>query len=135
MNILEEVRKEHSKAMCDRIVNYVGTDPRRFARLVEVFLGGPYRVTQRAGWPLSYCVERHPVLIEPHLNRLLNHLKKKGIHDSVKRNTVRLMQFIKIPKALQGKAATICFDFVQDTQEPIAVRCFSMTVLGNIAVD
>lgn len=48
MNIVQEVLKEHSKAMCGRIVKYVGKDRTRFSELVTVFLKGPYRVTQRA---------------------------------------------------------------------------------------
>lgn len=132
MNILSQVKNEHSKAMCNRVVGYVGNDPGRFKELVEVFLKGPYRVTQRAAWPLSCAVETHPELIVPHLQRILKNLDKPGIHDSVKRNTVRLMQYIEIPKSLHGTVANLCFGFVQDSGEPIAVRCFSMTVLDNI---
>ena len=29
MNIVQEVLKEHSKAMCDRVVSYVGRSPER----------------------------------------------------------------------------------------------------------
>jgi hypothetical protein len=96
-------------------------------------LTGPYRITQRAAWPLSYCVESYPALIRPHLNVLLDHLKKPGLHDAVKRNTIRLLQFVEVPKRLQGKTADICFTFLQDKKEPIAIRVFSMTVLANIA--
>lgn len=133
MNIVQEVLKEHSKAMCDRIVKYVGNDRVRFNELVNVFLKGPYRVTQRAGWPLSYCVELHPELINPHLKRIIQNLKSPGLHDSVKRNTVRLMQFIDLPKSLQGAAADACFGFMSNPREPIAVRCFSMTVLAHLS--
>ena len=133
MNILQEVLKEHSKAMCNRVVNYVGGDPDHFEDLVSTFLKGPYRVTQRAGWPLSYCVEAHPELIKPHLKRLIQNLETPGIHVSVKRNTIRFLQFIPIPVKLQGTVAAICFDFLSDPKETIAVKVFSMTVLANIA--
>ena len=133
MNLLAEVQREHSKAVCDRIVRYVGGRPDRFRELIAIFLAGPYRVTQRASWPISCCIEHHPELIQPHLSRLLTYLRRPGLHDAVKRNIVRLMQFIRIPSRLQGKAADVCFRFLQDTSEPTAVRCFSMTVLGNLA--
>ena len=48
MNILQEVIREHSSAMRDRIIRYVGKNPKRFEDLVRTFLGGPNRVTQRA---------------------------------------------------------------------------------------
>src|SRR5882672_1233429 len=98
MNILQELLREHSKAMCNRIVRYVGNNPARFKELVDLFLKGPYRITQRAGWPLSYCA---PHLIKPHLKRLVKNLETPGLSDSVKRNTLRFLQFIPIPTSLQ----------------------------------
>ena len=53
MNLLNEILKEHSKAQILKIVKYVGSDQLRFDELIKLFLNGPYRVTQRAGWPIS----------------------------------------------------------------------------------
>jgi hypothetical protein len=135
MNLIKLILLEHSKATTAKIVDWVGSDPKRFNDLLTIFLSGPYRVTQHATWPLSCCVEHHPKLINPHLKRVIDHLKKPGIHDAVKRNTVRLLQGIKIPKSLQGKVADLCFDYLSSTREPIAIRVFSMTVLANMAKD
>lgn len=133
MDLQKEILKEHSKAQAQKIVKYVGNSTARFKDLVTVFLTGPYRVTQRAAWPLAICVEHHPNLVAPHLTILLKHLDKPGIHDSVKRNTVRLLQHIEIPKRLQGKIADRCFRYLTDNEENIAVRVFSLTVLETIA--
>ena len=135
MNLVKALLKEHSKAQCNRIVEYIGTDKDRFRELVDVFITGNYRINQRAAWPLSYCVEYNPELIKPHLKKLINNLKRADPHNAVKRNTVRLLQFISIPKSIQGVAAQVCFDFLQNRKEAIAVRVFSMTVLANIAKD
>ena len=135
MNLVKALLKEHSKAQCNRIVEYIGTDKDRFEELVNVFITSTFRVTQRAAWPLSYCAEYHPELIKPHLKKLIHNLKRPGLHDAVKRNTVRLLQFISIPKSLQGVTAQVCFDLLQNRKEPIAVRVFAMTVLSNIAKD
>lgn len=132
MDLRSQVLKEHSKANRERITNYVGTNKKRFADLIDVYLAGPYRVTQRAAWPISYCVEEHPELIGPHLKKMLDFLDTPGVHGSVKRNTVRLLQFIDVPKKLQGQVAEICFKFLQDRSEAIAVKAHSLTVLGNL---
>jgi hypothetical protein len=132
-NLLEVILKEHSKKQCDKVVAYIGNSSSRFSELVTLFLEGPYRVTQRSAWPLSCCVERNPTLIKPHLKMILNYSMKPGVHDAVKRNVVRLLQFIEIPKRLQGLTADICFRFFHNKREPIAVRVFSMTVLSNLA--
>jgi hypothetical protein len=133
MDIRREILREHSKAQTNKIVKYVGKSPQRFKALVDVFLTGPYRATQRAAWPLAYCAENFPALVRPHLKAILGHLKKPGIHDAVKRNTVRLLQFIEIPEKYQGQVANICFQYLRDTREPVAIRVFSMTVLADIA--
>lgn len=133
MDLRKEILKEHSKAQAQKIVRYVDASAERFDELVTVFLDGPYRVTQRAAWPLAICVEHHPALVKPHLTKLLKHLKKTDIHDAVKRNTVRLLQHIDIPKKLHGVVADLCFGYLANNQENIAVRVFSMTVLEGIA--
>jgi len=133
LNLRETILKEHSKKQCDKVVAYVGDSASRFSELVNLFLEGPYRVTQRAARPFACCVEKNPKLIKPHLKKILNYSMKPGVHDAVKRNVVRLLQFIEIPKRLQGLTAEICFQFLNNKKEPIAVRVFSMTVLANLA--
>lgn len=135
MNLLKEILKEHSKAQTSKIVKYVGRDQSRFDELIKLFLKGPYRVTQRAGWPISNLVIRHPEFIKPHLRKVLDILSKPGIHDAVKRNITRLLQFITIPKKFQGAVVDICLEYLANPKEAIAVRVFSMTVLTNLAME
>ena len=133
MDLKRELLKAHSVKQTRNIVDYVGDSPGRFKELIAVFLAGPYRVTQRAAWPMSYCVEAHSHLINPHFNVVLSMLTKTGVHDAVKRNVLRLLQFVEIPKRYQGKVVQHCFNFLNDPKEPIAVRVFAMSVLANIA--
>ena len=132
MDLRREIVKEHSKRHPHKVADYIRDNTKRFAELVDVYLAGPYRVTQRSAWPLSICVENHPELIRPHLKKVLDHLTHPNIHDSVKRNTMRLLQFVDIPKRFHGRIATICFDYLQSKTEPVAVKVFSMTVLTHI---
>jgi hypothetical protein len=55
------------------------------------------------------------------------------VHDALKRNAVRILQFADIPRGLQGIVANICFELISSPDESIAVRTFSMTVLAKIA--
>ncbi|GGA85187.1 hypothetical protein [Puia dinghuensis] len=135
MDILEGLKKEHSKKQTDRIVRYIGADKKRFAMLIELFFKGEYRITQRAAWPLSYCVRAHPELIQPYFKPLLDNLGRKDIHIAVVRNTVRLLQDVAIPKKHQGRVMSICFDLIQSPETPIAVKAFSLTILSHLAAD
>jgi len=133
MNLQEMLLAEHSKKQCNKIVQYIGNDKNRFAKLMRFFFRGEYRITQRAAWPLSYCVKQHPSLIRPYFKRLINNLAKKGLHDAITRNTVRLLQDLDIPRAYHGQLMSICFDLVQSNETAVAVKAFSLTILGNFS--
>jgi hypothetical protein len=135
MDLLKLLRAEHSKKQTDRIVAYIGDDKQRFAALINLFFKGEYRITQRAAWPLSYCVRRYPELIAPYYRQLLDNLGRKDIHVAVIRNTVRLLQDVSIPKRWHGRVMSICFDFVSDPETPIAVKAFALTILSNLSRD
>ena len=133
MDLHQLLRSEHSKKQTDRIVRYIGDDAARFAVLMELFFKGEYRITQRAAWPLSYCVRAHPALIDPYFRPLLDNLARKDIHVAVIRNTVRLLQDVDIPKRYHGRVMSTCFDFIQSAETPIAVKAFSLTILANFS--
>jgi hypothetical protein len=135
MQLRDEILKEHSKTQCDLIVNWVGNSQERFNELFNLFINDEYRVTQRAGWPLSYSVIKHPELIKKHFGKLLSNLNKPGIHNAIKRNTIRLLQTVTIPKKYQGDVMDICFQYVASPTEPVAIKAFSLTVLGKLAKD
>lgn len=131
MNIREALLEEHSKQQTIKIVNYIGSDSDRFAELLKLFLGNEYRVTQRASWAVSYCAEEHPQLVKPYLSKLVKNLEKPGLHDAVKRNTLKMLETIAVPRSLQGQVADLCFKFLL-SQEPVAMKAYSMTILLNI---
>lgn len=133
MNLRNEILKEHSKAQCNKIVQWVADDQKRFAELFNLFLNDEYRVVQRAAWPVSFCVIAHPKLISKHWNQLIKNLQKPGIHDSVKRNSIRLLQYIEIPEKHEGAIMNICFGYLGSPTEALAVKVFSMSVLGNLS--
>lgn len=133
MDLRKEILRKNSKKQVDKIVNYVGHDAARFSELIKIYLEGPYRVTQRSAWPISCCVEKNPTLINPHLKKILTYLQKPEIHDAVKRNTLRLLQFIEIPKRYHGMVADICFGYLQNKKEAVAIRVYAMSAIADIA--
>ena len=135
VNIHQLLREEHSKKQTRRIVRYIGKDKTRFAVLIGLFFQGEYRITQRAAWPLSYCVREHPELVRPYFKRLLDNLARKDIPIAVTRNTVRLLQDVEIPRRYHGQVMSTCFEFIQRPGTPIAVKAFSLTILAGLAAD
>jgi len=133
MNIRDALLEVHSKAQAEKICRYIGDDPTRFAELMSYMLGSVYRLSQRAAYPLSYCVQRHPELIEPYWSKLAGQLERDDAHVAVRRNVARLLQFVEIPKRYQGRIFDACYNLLADPMQPVAVRCFSMTVAAKLA--
>ncbi|MBI2730210.1 MAG: hypothetical protein HYX40_05575 [Sphingobacteriales bacterium] len=133
MKLREQLLKEHTKANCLRIVKWVGDDQKRFDELFALFMGDEYRVIQRAAWPVSYCVIDHPKLIIKHFKRLIGNLKKPNLHTAVKRNSIRLLQDIVIPEKYEGDIMNICFNYIAEPTEAVAVKAFSIRVIENLS--
>ena len=133
MNLKDALLEEHSKKQCDRIINWIGNNKSRFDELMHLFFAGEYRVTQRAAWPMSYCVREHPDWVQFYFKALLDMLEKKGAHDAVKRNIVRLLQDVKIPAKYKGRLMSVCFNFIQSNETAVAIKAFSLTILGNLS--
>lgn len=136
MNLAEAfMEKKFSKKQCNIIVEYIGDNKERFAALMELFFegGGGYRITQRASWPMSYCVRNYPSLILPYYKLLIDNLSKKDVLPALTRNTVCLLQDVEIPKKFHGKVMGICFDFIQSNTSAIAVKVFSLSILQNLS--
>ena len=133
MNIREALLEVHSKAQATMIADHVGDDPTRFAELMKCMLGSVYRVSQRAAWPVSDCIERHPELIKPYWKKLAHQLEREDAHVAVRRNVARLLQFVEIPKRYHGRIFDACYNLLADPNETVAVRVFSMTVAAKIA--
>lgn len=133
MNIREALLEVHSKAQAAKIADHVGDNPERFAELMKLLLGPVYRISQRAAWPVSYCIERNPDLIKPYFNVLIKQLENDDAHVAVRRNVARLFQFVEIPKRYQGRLFDACYNLLNDADQPVAVRVFSMTVAAKLA--
>jgi hypothetical protein len=133
MNLRTQLLAEASKENALKVVHWIGNDQERFRSLMDLFLHDEYRVVQRASWVMSNVAEEHPALIKPHLKAMVDRMGDADIPVAVKRNVVRILQFMPIPEKLQGPVMDYCFRFLEDPKETVAVRVFSMTVLANLA--
>ncbi len=129
VDLESEILREHSKRQTVRIANWIGHDAGRFRQLVQLFVHGDYVVTQRAAWIISECFDHAPELITPSLPALLKKMQEPGVHDAVRRNIVRILQFIEIPRRLLGTVVSLCFQYLNDPETPVAIKANAMTVL------
>ena len=133
MDIKAAILEEHSKAQAQKIANYIGRNKKRFEKLLDLFFGEDQRITQRAAYAVMHVVDNHPDIIQSYLSAILDNLQNP-IHVAVKRNSLRILQNVDLPEDLLGLAADLCFGFLNDTKEAVAVRVFAMQVCYNICV-
>jgi hypothetical protein len=132
VDLEKELLKKQTLVQCNRIIKYIGDKELQFAELMKLFFGGEYRLTQHAAWPMSYCIQKYPILAKPYLKKFIDQLYDSNAHPAAKRNIVRLLQFVEIPKRFHGKLMNICFQFINNPEEAIAVKAFSLSILSNL---
>lgn len=133
MRLIDLVRRPQTKQNVNEVIQFIGEDETLFSELMELFLSDDQRISQRASWALGHIGEAHPQLLQPHLDTLLEQMRRNDRHNSIRRNTVRIFQFVDIPESISGELYSLCLAYIEDPKEMIAVRAFSMTVCERIA--
>lgn len=136
MNLRDQLQQEHSKKNTIAIVEWIGKSAARFEQLISLILqSDDKQLTQRAAWALSYVAEKQPSLAEKHMAALLKNLGRKDLPDAVKRNTLRLLISLPVPKKMQGQIMNLCFNYITVPAEKPAIKAFSLQILENMLTD
>ena len=133
MNIGLELMKEHSLRQAKIIASYAISSSKRFAELINCFLSPQYRLSQRAAFTLSHAVDLAPEMIEPYVEPLVSQLHKRDVHVAILRNSLRILERIRIPEVLHGEVIDTCFKFLVDVNAAIAVKAFAMGILDKLS--
>jgi hypothetical protein len=133
MELESEIRILRSKHQVEKLIRWIGTDSKRFAQLMKLFLHGDQDISRRSAWVIGHYCERHPELAQPWLKMMIKKMQEPNVHSAIQRNVMRVLQYVEIPKSLKGTVANICFNFISGIKTAIAPQAFAMTVLANIA--
>lgn len=134
MDFQKEILAEHSKKQTLRIVEFIGEDQDKFNNFITLLYNTSPLIAQRSSWVVSYCSIYHPDLIKPHLSKLIKNLKQLN-HDAVKRNTLRLLQDIDIPKKYTGELIDTCFTLATNSASSIAIKAFAISILYKLCIN
>jgi hypothetical protein len=100
--------------------------------LMPLFFSPSKKVAGRAAWILSNCAELEPAQLRPFLNEIIETLNRPPVTEAVKRNVLRVLQFVSPPEASHASLLHHCFNFLQDAGETVAVKVFAMSVLAAL---
>ena len=132
MKIRDALEAEHSKAQTLRITAYIGDSRNRFQELLALVFGEERKLAQRAAWVVSHCAEAQPGVVQPFIGELLENLQRSGLHDAIKRNTMKALAPLELPDDLAGRAADLAFNFLGSPDEAVAIKVYSMSVLERL---
>ncbi|REJ83745.1 MAG: hypothetical protein DWQ44_00415 [Bacteroidetes bacterium] len=133
-DLKKELLSDYSVLNNKRVCKLISGNKTLFPALVRMLSDNDTKLVKRAAWVFGTLVKEYPEMMQPQLDLLL-HLISQGGHVSVRRNVLRGLQFISIPEKYIVRVIDICFDFLNQHEEPPAVKAFSVTVLSNISCE
>jgi hypothetical protein len=135
MNLQQSLPDRYSGTEFQKIIDWIDGSHEHFAELMEIFFERNSQRNQYAASIMIHCVDKWKYLLTPYLEKLILNLQNENLKDATKRNTVRVLQEVKIPENLHGILADICFNYLQNPSEAIAIKVFSMTIIHNLTKD
>jgi len=102
-----------------------------FDGLISIIIRDEPPFTIGPSWVLGYAGIERPEWFILRLPELLESLKPKT-HQAVYRSIVRVLRNIAIPQNLEGLVTNYCIHWVEDTNQSIAVKAFSLHTLSKI---
>lgn len=132
MDIIKQLHADHSKSNTEQIVFCIVENPERFNELMEIFLGDDQLLKQRAAWVIGDIGRAELKLLKPYHQQIINHLKTPGLHDAVKRNTIRYLSEIELDEDLWGEAYDLAYRTLGSKSEKVAIKVFSMSLALNV---
>lgn len=105
--------------------------PAELSAFIMDFLGDDVRFRQRGAWVLVNLAQNHQDKLLPYIDLFMSALKDKP-EDSIKRNVLRIFQYMELPNAVHERLINYCFDVLVSKEEAIAIQVFAMSVLPNL---
>ena len=130
MNTLEDlILAEHSKNQKDRIIEFIKDDSKKIKQLMVLFFEGEPKVKQRASYVVGSIEDIYPKVLKKYYPQIVMNLKKEKLHNSIPRNSLRILTDAPLDEEHTGILLDLCFGYLEDNSLPVAIRAFSITCL------
>ena len=128
----ELLSKKASRANSFKVVELVGQDYENYKELIGLIVENVCPISEKAAWAMNHCFEDKVGFFEDYFLEMSQVLAGEKYSDSIKRNIVRVFQFIDIPEKYQASIINSCFALVTNKKTAIAVKAFSLGVLEKM---
>lgn len=123
---------DSSRIIADMVAENVGDNQDHFNKLMELSFRGKPKISMRASRVATLCVEKHPHLIEPHLDRIIYYLPTD---ESIRKNFLKVLAetSLSFNEDQLGYLFDNCFEILISEKSSIASKAYSMHILYNIS--
>ena len=114
------------------VVDLVIQKPDLFETVVKIFLSNEEPVSRRAAWVVDIVTAKNPHLLPSIADQIVSNLPS-FTHDGMKRHSVRMLNRVLLSNEQIGPMINLCFEFLTNPAESIAVKAQSMDLLYQIS--
>ncbi len=122
----------NSRFNTDLVAAYVDTNKKIFGELIDLMHHAEPPIPQRAAWVMTAVTDIHPWLIQPYIKDILERLPLYN-HPGLVRSVLRQFSQMEFPEEITGELYDLCYNFLNDTKQPVAIRVHAMQILFNIS--
>jgi hypothetical protein len=133
MDLKLQLLEEHSRRNVDLIVKTIGSDKKKFAALINIVYTGEQPLPQRASWVVAMISGKHPEMLKPYLNKLIETLEDFKI-SGIRRNLMQAIASQEIPEEYRSLVLDRCIRQMMSADEPVAVKVWAMEIASAICV-
>ena len=111
------------------MIQYVNSHAEAFDEAVKLAVSDKQKYSWRAAWLLWSCMKKNDSRISGYLTDIVQALQR--VHDSQKRELLKILQMMEIDEAIEGKLFNICMDIWEqiDKQPSVRINAFRMMIL------
>jgi hypothetical protein len=123
---------DSSRFIAETVAANVGDNPVYFKKLMDLAFSGKNKVSMRASRAAIFCVEKHPHLIVPYLNKIIKLLPDD---ESVRKNFMKILAEtpLDFTEDQLGILVDSCFEMLLNDKFSIANKVYSMELLYKIS--
>jgi len=132
MDLKEQLLTENSKWNATYIANEVGDNVEQFTLLWNYIKNEAPPLSTRSAWAFENVCKRYPDLLNNYIDEIIKMLPEIK-NDAIKRHMLKILSFSDLPENRLGKLFDSCLIYIEDPEEPVAVKVHSLQILYNIS--
>jgi hypothetical protein len=131
---LEDLFFDSSRRTVDMAVNTIGDNPEIFKRILDFALEDRERFAMRAARAIQMSVAKHPEIVKPYLKDIIRQMDKFKT-GGLKRSFAKMISETDwdFDEDTLGILAEICFKWVNDSNEEIAIKIYAQDILYRVS--